>query len=136
MTDSAQCDVHDFLNSMLFETDHDVDNDIVEQRFRLETLACTEYTEFTVDVRGYWHAKTKSGVRINGGEKIGYHPYTVELLQAVLNADCEFWVYRADGKHDMRQLQEARRAEHAHYSKAFNDTFGPLMRAAARTVLS
>jgi hypothetical protein len=109
MTDSANCPASAFLNSLAFTTDFDVDDEKMEKRYEQEAAKCAEYTEFSIAINGVWSARTKSGGCVSSYERIGYHAYSADLLQAALDSDCAIYVYRNGDngivKHDLRAMQ-------------------------------
>jgi len=113
----------DFLDAPSFGTDFDVDEDRSEQRYQDELKRCEGYTAFHIGINGTWSAKCKDGGHVSSYEGIGYHAYTADLLQAVLDSDCAFIVHRLEDDeivdYDMRRLQREH-AEAVESTKHFN----------------
>jgi len=109
MTDSGDCPASAFLNSLAFSTDFDVDDEKMEKRYEQEAAKCAEYTEFSISITGVWSARTKDGGHVSSYERIGYHAYSADMLQAALDSDCAIYVYRVDDgklvKHNLRDIQ-------------------------------
>jgi len=119
----------DFLNASLFETGYDVCLDRAKAKYDAFSADLNDFASVHVSVNGTWGATTKTGGSVSSYEGIGYHAYTSDLLQAILDSDCPFYVYRIENdelvKHDMRELQKAKRAE----SAACVDGYNKLVRA-------
>ncbi len=104
-----------FLDASAFRTSFDVSKDRGKERYQRELLCCAEYVTFHIGINGTWSATTREGGSVTSYEGIGYHAYTAELLQAVLDSDCAFVIHRLeDGKivdYDMRAIARLQEVE-------------------------
>ena len=98
-----------FLDATLHGTDFDVCDEAAATAYCEGVEFCADLVDFHIGINGAWSATSKEGASITSYARIGYTPYSAELLQAVLDSDCAFYVHRADDdgytKHDMRELQ-------------------------------
>ena len=104
-----------FLDASAFRTGWDTDAERAKEAYRKASEEMKGYKAFHVGAGGVWCADCKDGSFLSSCEGIGYHAYTAELLQAALDADCEFYVYRyaatgscATVKFDIRAMQAGR----------------------------
>src|SRR5271157_1551404 len=99
----------DFLNAFNFRTVLDVSKDCKGQRYFKALEEMRGYTAFHIGAENVWSADCKGGSYLSSYEGIGYHSNTAELLQAALDSDCAFYVYRYEGnnpvKYDIRAMQ-------------------------------
>jgi len=98
-----------FLNADAFRTGYDVDLVRSQNRYRDELSKCADYVDFHIGINGVWSATTKGGADVSSYERIGYHAYSADLLQAALDSDCAFIVHRVENgtivDYDLRELQ-------------------------------
>ena len=94
----------DFLDPEKFRTGHDVCEARAQQRYHDGCETCRAYEEVTIAINDTVGAKVK-GPRgqtgqANGYERLGYHAYTADFLQAILDSGCPVWVARigSDGR--------------------------------------
>ncbi len=101
--------VTDFLDPTNFHTDFDIHSASKDEKYRRGLADCTEFSEVCIGINDVWSATGKNGALVRSYERIGYHPYTADLLLAFLDSDCAFFVYRDENghivKYDIRAMQ-------------------------------